>query len=86
MSKKDRRADPNVGGLTRLRDEIRERRRTAEPPHAAPKAEPNYKAEEPWEFRRLRALRRQLRNDSLSREERRRLEALETHLSEKLDR
>jgi hypothetical protein len=83
-TKRLRRADPRVGGLTLLRDAILARRRhlDLDPPIA--KTKPAYVASTP-DRQRLAWLRQRLRTEEMPTRERQRLERLEESLAAKLE-
>ena len=80
-----RRADPEVGGLTLLRDDIRERRARKEEPKALPKAWPSYRPPRTNPQLRLEHVRERLRTESMPTREREQLQAIERDLVAKLE-
>ena len=83
-TKRMRRVDPNVGGFTRLRDDIKERRAREEEPKAEVKAEPNWTPPATNLVRRLQHIRERLRTESMPTREREQLQAIEQALAAKL--
>jgi hypothetical protein len=83
--KRQRRTDPEVGSLTRLRDEIKARRSYVfDLPEPEAKAKPAYDHKSP-QHARLALIRKRLREESMPTRERQCLQRLEERLADRLE-